>query len=174
MVQDLPPVIAAAEKEVPPELAGRTKFMPHDFLTEQPVHGADVYFFRWILHNWSDKYCIKILRNLIPALKPGARVVINDNVLPQPGVLSQWQEERLRYSYVSSSFSHATVMEGQLMRLTCRSMDLTMSEIQNSREREVDDWAKLFEMAGPGFEFQGARLPKGANLWILVAEWKGN
>lgn len=53
-------------------------------------------------------------------------------------------------------------------------MDLTMSEIQNSREREVDDWAKLFEMAGPGFEFQEAELPKGANLWILVAEWKGN
>lgn len=49
-----------------------------------------------------------------------------------------------------------------------------MSEIQNSREREVDDWAKPFELADPGFEFQGAKLPKGANLWMLVAEWKGN
>lgn len=91
------PVIAAAERGVPAELTGRVKFMEHDFFKEQPVHGADVYFFRWIFHNWSDKYSIKILRSLIPALKPGARVVINDNVLPQPGVLSQWQEERLRY-----------------------------------------------------------------------------
>lgn len=80
--------------------------MAHDFLTEQPVHGADVYFFRWILHNWSDKYCVKILKNLIPALKPGAKVVINDNVLPQPGVLSQWQEERLRYGCVSLLVFH--------------------------------------------------------------------
>lgn len=106
VVQDLPPVIEAAKKEVPPGLARRTKFMAHDFLTEQPVHGADVYFFRWIFHNWSDKYCIKILRNLIPALKPGAKVVINDNVPPQPGVLSQWQEERLRYDYIFFHCSH--------------------------------------------------------------------
>jgi len=70
--------------------------MAHDFLTEQPVKNADVYFFRWIFHNWSDKYSIQILRALIPALKPGARVVINDNVLPEPGVLSLWQETRLR------------------------------------------------------------------------------
>jgi len=96
IVQDLEPVILAAEKQAPAEFADRVKFMTHDFLTPQPVHGADVYFFRWILHNWSDKYCVKILRNLIPALKPGAKVVINDNVLPKPGVLSRWQEDRLR------------------------------------------------------------------------------
>ena len=97
MVQDLEPVIAAAEKQAPAEFSHRVKFMTHDFLTEQSVHGADVYFFRWILHNWSDKYCVKILRNLIPALKKGARIVINDGVLPKAGVMSRWQEERLRY-----------------------------------------------------------------------------
>lgn len=53
-------------------------------------------------------------------------------------------------------------------------MDLTMTEIQNSHEREVDDWAKLFELASPGFDFQFANLPNGANLWMLVAVWKGN
>lgn len=96
VVQDLEPVIAAAQKDVPHDLTDRVKFTVHDFLTEQPVQGADIYFFRWILHNWSDKYAIKILQNLIPALKPGAKVIINDNVLPQPGNLSNWQENRLR------------------------------------------------------------------------------
>lgn len=97
IVQDLEPVVRAAEKQPQAvELADRVKFQTHDFLTEQPVHGADVYFFRWILHNWSDKYCVKILRNLIPALKPGAKIVLNDNVLPKPGVMSKWQEDRLR------------------------------------------------------------------------------
>lgn len=84
---------------MPSDLDGRVSFMAHNFLTEQPTHGADVYFFRWIFHNWSDKYCIQILKNLIPALKPGAKIVINDNVLPQPGVLSQWQDSRLRYAF---------------------------------------------------------------------------
>jgi hypothetical protein len=37
------------------------------------------------------------LRNLIPALKRGARVVVMDNVLPEPGALPLWPEERIRY-----------------------------------------------------------------------------
>ncbi|KAI2642063.1 S-adenosyl-L-methionine-dependent methyltransferase [Xylaria nigripes] len=150
VVQDLEPVIAAAKEAAPADLADRVTFMTHDFFKEQPVVGADVYFFRWILHNWSDKYCIDILRKHIPALKPGAKIVINDNVLPQPGVLSKWQENRLR------------------------SMDLTMTELQNSHEREVGDWAKLFNDADPRFKFQSATQPPGSNLWLVVAEWKGD
>ena len=75
--------------------------MAHDFFKEaQPVHGADVYFFRFIFHNWPDKYCLKILRSLIPALKTGAKVVIIDYVLPGPGGFrSRWEETRARYVY---------------------------------------------------------------------------
>lgn len=96
MVQDFEPVVSTAEKETPADLAGRVKFMTHDFFKEQPVSGADVYFFRWIFHNWSDKYCIEILRKQIPALKRGAKIVVNEYVLPEPGLLSKWHEDRLR------------------------------------------------------------------------------
>ena len=96
-MQDLPQAIESAASGLPPSLANRVEFMPHDFFAEQPVKDADVYLFRWIFHNWSDGYCIKILRNLIPALKDGALIVINDNCLPESGVMGQWQEERLRY-----------------------------------------------------------------------------
>ncbi|KAK8123895.1 hypothetical protein PG999_003813 [Apiospora kogelbergensis] len=149
IVQDLQSVVKAAKCDVPADVAGRVQFMTHDFLTEQPVQGADVYFFRWILHNWSDKYCIKILRNHIPALRKGTKIVINDNVLPEPGVMSNWQENRLR------------------------SMDLTMTEIQNSHERELDDWKQIIRTASPGFVFQWAKQPPGSNLWIMVVEWQG-
>ncbi|KAF7879473.1 hypothetical protein EAF04_000669 [Stromatinia cepivora] len=150
IVQDIPPVVEAAAKNIPSELAERIQFMAHDFLKEQPIKNADVYFFRWIFHNWSDKYCIQILRNHIPALKKGARIVINDNVLPEPGVLPIWREERLR------------------------SMDLTMMELQDARERELDDWAKLFEEADKGFRFKGGKKLDRANLWILEAVWEGD
>ncbi|KAK8034305.1 hypothetical protein PG993_009300 [Apiospora rasikravindrae] len=149
VVQDLPPVVESGQSAVPADVTSRVQFMAHDFLTEQPVKGADVYFFRWILHNWSDKYCIEILRNHIPALKKGAKIFINDNVLPEPGVMSNWQENRLR------------------------SMDLTMTEIQNAHERELDDWKKLIHTASPGFVFQWAKQPPGSNLWIMVVEWQG-
>lgn len=121
VVQDLEPVIQAAEKEVPNDLVDRVRFMTHDFLLEdQPVKGGDVYFFRWILHNWSDKYCVKILRGLIPALKPGAKIVLNDNVLPQPGVLSRWQENRLRYVFLVGSVLDAAIT-GVIPKLTTHS-----------------------------------------------------
>lgn len=92
-------MIEDAKKDAPvsKDLEGRISFMVHDFFTPQPVHGADVYVFRWIFHNWSDKYCVRILRNLVPALKHGAKVVINDVVLPKPGELSNWHESRIRY-----------------------------------------------------------------------------
>lgn len=80
IVQDLPEVISKAE--VPSDLTTRLSFMEHDFFTEQPVRGADVYMMRWILHNWSDKYALQILRNLIPAFKHGSRVLVSEACLP--------------------------------------------------------------------------------------------
>jgi len=145
----------AAIKEIPSDIASlgeRVRFMPHDFLREdQPVKGADVYFFRWIFHNWSNKYSIRILRGLIPALKRGTEVVICDNVMPAPGeIRSRAQEVRLR------------------------SQDMCMAEIQNAHERELEDWKKLFEAADPRFNFVSATLPPGSNLWMIVVEWQGD
>ena len=94
IVQDLPFVLAQAK--APQEVAARVEFMPHDFFTPQVVKGADVYFFRWIFHDWSDKYAVRILQNLIPALKKGARIAINEFILPKPGILSPYQERPIR------------------------------------------------------------------------------
>ncbi|KAI0156804.1 S-adenosyl-L-methionine-dependent methyltransferase [Xylariaceae sp. FL1272] len=149
VVQDVESVVSAGKKSVPSDLAGHVKFMAYDLFTEQPVRNADIYYFRWIFHNWSDKYCVKILKNLIPALKPGAKIIVNDGVLPKPGTLSKWQEKKLR------------------------AIDLTMTEMQNARERELGDWKDLFIMSDPRFEFQTAKKPEGSTLWLITVEWKG-
>lgn len=96
IVQDLPKVVAYARTTVPPSLTDRVTFMEHDFFAEQPVRGADVYYFRWILHDWSDKYAVRILRSLIPALKVGARIVLSEYVVPEPGKMPYCQERILR------------------------------------------------------------------------------
>lgn len=54
-----------------------------------------------------------------------------------------------------------------------RSMDLTMLEILNARERELDDWARLFEQADNRFKFLGGKQPVGSHLWIIEALWEG-
>lgn len=96
IVQDLPHVVADARTKIPPSLTDQVTFMAHDFFTEQPVRDADVYYMRWILHDWSDKYAIRILRSLIPALKVGARIVLSEFVLPEPGEMSPYDERKLR------------------------------------------------------------------------------
>lgn len=96
VVQDRDEVVAESSRTVPADVADRVTFMAHDFFMDQPVQGADVYFFRWILHNWSDKYCVKILRALRPALKSGARVLIQDILLPEPGTMHYYHERKMR------------------------------------------------------------------------------
>ena len=96
IVQDLPEVAAEGDLRLTPDLRDRITFMAHDFFTEQPVKGADVYYFRWIFHDWSDKYCTKILRSLTPALKFGARIVISDFIVPHPGAISLYREWLVR------------------------------------------------------------------------------
>ena len=146
VVQDLPKTIASAPK-LEGKLKDRIIFQAHDFHTRQPVEGADIYLFRWIFHNQSDKYTLNMLRQLIPALKKGARVVINDHCLPEPGTESAWDEKIIR------------------------SMDLVMLTLLNAKEREVGEFEKLFREASEEFRFLGVTRPEGCRMSTVVAEW---
>ena len=81
-VQGFPEVVAEGAKNILGDLFDRITFMPYDFFQVQPVKDADIYFPRRILHDGSDKYCLQILRDLISALKPGARILINEMCIP--------------------------------------------------------------------------------------------
>lgn len=97
IVQDFAGPVAEGKKNLWPAYEGRIAFKEHDFFTEQPVHGADVYLLRWVLHDWSDTWAMKILRALIPALKKGARVVLNEMVVPPDHVVGNSTRRFLRY-----------------------------------------------------------------------------
>jgi hypothetical protein len=96
IVQDLPMVISKAETIVPAELKDIVTFMVQDFFQPQSVKGGDVYLLRWILHDWSDKYAIRILRALIPALKKESKIVLHEYILPEPGASPTVQDRTLR------------------------------------------------------------------------------
>ncbi|KAL8783231.1 MAG: hypothetical protein Q9213_004795 [Squamulea squamosa] len=82
LVQDLPHVVEVAKKQqLPEEIRGRIDFAVHDFMTPQTLEEKpDAFLLRWILHDWPEEYGMKILRGLIPALKPGAKVLIYEYV----------------------------------------------------------------------------------------------
>lgn len=96
VVQDTPQTVSLAQEKLPADLHGRVSFEAYDFWTEQRLKNADLYFFKCVLHDWSDLYAVKILRNLVPALKRGARVIIADVCIPPKGVLSSYKENWIR------------------------------------------------------------------------------
>lgn len=75
VVQDHAETVRTGKKLSPVELQGRVEFEAHDFLKPQE-RVADVFFTRWIFHNWADKYAVAILKNLIPAMKEGSQVIL--------------------------------------------------------------------------------------------------
>ena len=82
------------------------------------------------MHNYSTPYAVKLLKNLIPALKPGARVIINDHCLLEPGQENPWDE------------------------IVMRRMDLVMLALLNAQERTEVEFRELFKAASDGFVFK--------------------
>lgn len=95
-MQDLSAPVEAGRAGLPPALAGRIEYEEHDMFTEQPRKSADAYYLRHVLHDWPDKYAVKIVAALVPALKHGARILISDSVIPPPQDLHGLDEKLVR------------------------------------------------------------------------------
>lgn len=97
IVQDLPEITAKGEQQsLPASVQTRLSFQAHDFFTPQPVAGADVYFLRFILHDYPDSAATQILKNIVPALKPTSKILVMDGVLPEPGAMHKSEERQMR------------------------------------------------------------------------------
>lgn len=124
------------------------QFQAHNFFNPQPVQ-ADIYVFRWVMHDWPDHYVVKILKQLVPALKKGAKVVVNESLCPEAGSLPLAVERYIRW------------------------MDLMMLSINNARLRDEEEWRSLFQEASLQFGPVRSWTPRGSALAILEVEWQG-
>lgn len=171
IVQDLQEVVddssskddgAETPYQIPDTVNDRVKLMAHDFFDAQPVKGAAVYFIRYTLHNWSDEYSIRILRHLVEVMDANSQIVIQDHVLPEPGQMSPSKERNARRVYL-------TCME-RMELIPHRAMDLIMLSLQNSREREEEDWAALFKQTDNRLILKSIRRPSGESAsGVIVA-----
>ena len=67
----------------PFELPRVTK-MPHDFFMPNPVHNAQVYWIRRVLHDWQDSEARSIIEAIIPAMAHDSRILISDFLIQEP------------------------------------------------------------------------------------------
>ncbi|HND34511.1 MAG TPA: methyltransferase, partial [Myxococcota bacterium] len=80
---DRPAALAGAHRLL--EEAGlqeRCRIQEGSFFEDLP-QGASSYVLSWILHDWSDDDCLRILRQVRKVLQPEARLLILEAVLPE-------------------------------------------------------------------------------------------
>ncbi|KAK3366347.1 S-adenosyl-L-methionine-dependent methyltransferase, partial [Podospora didyma] len=121
IVQDLKPIIEKANNTLPLRCAANLQLQEHGLFTDQPHHYADAYFFSMVLNTYDDKAFLEILRHLGPALKPGARLVINDLIVHHDVPVNH---------------------EGQVRR-----KDMPLISGFKVKERHLDEWRRLVEIA---------------------------
>jgi SAM-dependent methyltransferase len=89
-----------------------------DFFEHVPA-GGDVYVLAQILHDWDDDHAARILRRCHAAMRPGARLLILEQVVPEGGG------------------PHPAKL-----------LDLHMLVLLGGRERTDGDWRRLLASAG--------------------------
>jgi len=152
VVQDSPPVIAEAAKlwsaQLPDALVStRARLQAHDFFTRQTVRGASVFLLSQILHDWSDKYCVKILARLREAAEPDTKLVVVEHVLQNacsvpdgeawmvPGAVPRDAPAPLLANYgIASGISYMN--------------DLGVLVLVNAQERTAKQYMELLGRAG--------------------------
>ncbi|MEP7125527.1 MAG: methyltransferase [Byssovorax sp.] len=62
----------------------RAEIVAGSFYTSVPV-GHDAYLLRQILHGQADRELALVLRNVRAAMRPGAKIIILETLVPEPG-----------------------------------------------------------------------------------------
>jgi predicted O-methyltransferase YrrM len=118
-VFDLPYIEAQAKLGIEAAGAsGRCEFRAGDFFQEVP-RGADLHTLKFILHDWNDEECVRILRRCREALDPGGGILIVEMLVP----------EEIRPDFVML-------------------MDLNMLVMTGGRERTAKEFEKVLNDAG--------------------------
>jgi 6-hydroxytryprostatin B O-methyltransferase len=145
IVQDRSNLEVSFNSTLPAALADRVSFQVHDFFTPEPVHGADVYLFKGILLDCSDPYAIKILQQVVPAMKVSSRILIMEGVIPPAGKVP---------------LGVARTMSG---------LDIQMLTALNSRLRTAEDWAALFKRTDERLTLVAINQTTGSPFAIIEA-----
>jgi O-methyltransferase domain len=116
---DLPAVVKGAPSFIKSYgVESRIDVMGGDFFQSIP-NGADAYLLKHILHDWSDEYCLRILKNIYAVTKPGTKLLVVDAVI---GARNEHEFAKI--------------------------LDIQMLALLNGKERTQAEWKELLNAAG--------------------------
>ena len=96
-----------------------------------------------IIHDWPTAEAQDIIRNLVGSMKPGSKLIVMDTVLPR-------------------SESVPSVTEAAL-----RVRDLSMMQVHNSKERELEEWVALLKGGDERLRLVNVVQPFGSSMLVL-------
>jgi len=139
VVQDMyETMFSETSRNTDPELLARVSFAKHDYFTpETPDSSVSAYLLRSCLHNRGHDEAVKMLRGFVPALEanPDVALLINEIVIPDPGVITLHEEKNLRQA------------------------DIAMMVIANAKQRSEKEWRALLRAADPRLDVRRIRRP---------------
>lgn len=120
VLYDLPEVIDGARGRAHVEDCGsRMELEAGSFFDRVPA-GCDAYMMKFILHDWSDEHCIRILRSVRQQLPTDGRAIVLEQIVTS-----------------GPEMSAAKLLDLEMLALT-----------DGGRERTEEEFAWLFESAG--------------------------
>ncbi|KAJ5696845.1 hypothetical protein N7536_007257 [Penicillium majusculum] len=138
VLEDLPSVIEDIQK-----LDSGIQRVKHNFFEPQPVKGARAYYFKHIMHDWSDDNCRVILKHTTAAMEKGfSKLLIEDYIVPDTNA-------------------------GAKEALTDMIVMVWCPGIERTRQR----WIELLESVG--LTITNFWLPAGYHKGIIEAELQG-
>ncbi|XP_071738109.1 caffeic acid 3-O-methyltransferase-like [Rutidosis leptorrhynchoides] len=125
-----------------PNIKGINFDLPHVIKDAPPIPGVehvggdmfetvpkgDVIFMKWILHDWGDNYCLKLLQNCWASLPEHGKVVVVEAIIPEP---------ETEYSCLDEA-SKASIASDMVM----------MVANPGGKERSVSEYNSLAKNAG--------------------------
>ncbi|KFF74378.1 hypothetical protein HX13_09395 [Chryseobacterium sp. P1-3] len=116
-------VIEKTVELIPENLKNRCSTATGSFFDKVPA-GGDLYTMKWIIHDWNDEECIRILKVCYEAMPKGAKLLIIDGVIPDD----------------SRNQPHLAKL-----------LDIVMMACLTGRERTLDEFKQLIQKAGLKF-----------------------
>ncbi|KAH7862725.1 hypothetical protein Vadar_008607 [Vaccinium darrowii] len=107
----------------------------------ESVPKGEVIFMKWILHDWSDEMCLKLLKNCWKALPESGKVIIVESILPEN---PQDNDPISRNGFHYDMIMWALTVEGQ-----------------ERTEKEFDALAKAAGFAA------SKPICRAANIWVI-------
>ena len=171
VVQDMPKVQPVFKADLPDELKDRVSFVAHDLHQPQTTQ-ADIYMLKLILHDYPETEAAKILRALVPALRPGNRVVLIEYIgkVETDGEGKEGKEGEKGEKKEAAAPAPAIPRSIQQMGTAT---DLRMMALFNAKERPAESYRGIFRAADERFEIVNFKANPLTFFAVIEAVWRG-